>query len=258
MIGAILGDIIGSRHEIRKIKSMDFELFTESSKITDDTVMTIAIADSILNDISFKTSMLHWGNEYFEVGYGGNFKEWLKGKIQGAYNSYGNGSAMRVSPCGYMKTLEECLQKAEESALPTHNHPEGIKGAQSIAAAIFLARQKKSKEEIKKYIETTFGYDLSKSPDEIRPTYTFDVSCQGSVPESICCFLHSTDFESTIRLAISLGGDADTQAAIAGSIAEAYYNDIPNFMIEEMNQRLPDSMKQIVREFYKKFMPLNS
>lgn len=252
MYGAIAGDIIGSIYEIRNMKKTDFKLFKQTSRITDDTVMTIAIADSLTNDIPYKESMLKWGNLYPKVGYGGRFKKWLKGDIKEAYNSFGNGSAMRVSPCGYLENMEQVLEEAKKSALPTHNHPEGIKGAQSVAAAIFLARKGNSKADIKSYIETNFNYDLSPTPDEIRPSYSFDVTCQGSVPESICCFLASSDVENAIRLAVSLGGDADTQAAIAGSIAEAFYQGIPTNIMNEISERIPPEMKVIIEAFLAK------
>ena len=215
--------------------------------------MTIAIADSLVNAISYRASMLKWGKLYPKVGYGGRFKKWLKGEITDPYNSFGNGSAMRVSPCGYLENINLVLEEAKKSALPTHNHPEGIKGAQAVAAAIFLARKKHSKADIKSYIENHFGYDLSPTPDEIRPSYSFDVTCQGSVPESICCFLASSDVEDAIRLAVSLGGDADTQAAIAGSIAEAFYQEIPVHIMKEILERTPPKMQFIIKSFKEKY-----
>lgn len=253
MYGAIAGDIIGSIYEIKNMKRTDFKLFKPKSRITDDTVMTIAIADSLVHDIPYRESMLKWGKLYPKVGYGGRFKKWLKGEIEGAYNSFGNGSAMRVSPCGYLENIESVLEEAEKSALPTHNHPEGIKGAKAVAAAIFFARKGHSKTEIQFYIENEFGYDLSPNPNEIRPFYSFDVTCQGSVPESICCFLASSDVEDAIRLAVSLGGDADTQAAIAGSIAEAFYKEIPFHMMKEISERIPPEMKTVIDKFHTKY-----
>ncbi len=249
MFGAIAGDIIGSRYEILNMKNTDFKLFHPKCRFTDDTVMTIAIADSILHGKPYKDSMMEWGNKYMKVGYGGNFKKWLKGEIKDSYNSFGNGSAMRVSPCGYLDSLENVLEEAEKSAMPTHNHPEGIKGAQSVAAAIYLARTGKSKEEIKEYISSTFDYDLNFTLDEIRPYYSFDVTCQGSVPESIVCFLTGNGVEESIRLAVSLGGDADTMAAIAGSISEAFYNEVPKHIYENSMLLLPDEMKVIIEKF---------
>lgn len=180
---------------------------------------------------------------------------WLMSDNPRPYNSYGNGSAMRVSPVGWaFDTLEETLEKAKESAAITHNHPEGIKGAQAVAACVYLARTGKSKEEIRTYIENTFGYDLNRTCEEIRPTYSFDVTCQGSVPESIIAFLDSTSFEHAIRLAVSLGGDADTMGAITGSIAEAYYQEIPEEIKREALRRLPDEFTDVMERFYEKFV----
>ncbi len=257
MIGAIAGDIIGSRYEFRlnRMKQTDFRLFHPKSKFTDDTILTVAIAESLLYEIPYEESLKTWGNRYLNAGYGRNFKKWLKGEMTGPYGSYGNGSAMRVSPCGYLKTLEDALEEAEKSAMPTHNHPEGIKGAQSVAAAIFLSRNGSSKDDIKEYIENQFEYDLSRTPDDIRPNYKFDVSCQGSVPEAIICFLHSNDYEEAVRLAVSLGGDTDTQAAIAGSIAEAFYQGIPDHVLHSTIPYLPDEVLDVVEQFNKRFNP---
>lgn len=242
MLGAITGDVIGSVYEFSSGKTKDFELFTESSRLTDDSVMTIAVAcacsDSDTDDeVSFKTSLKWWmrkiGRENPRAGYGTMFARWLMSDIMGAYNSFGNGSAMRVSPVAWAaESLEECERLAKWSAEVTHNHPEGIKGAQAAAVAVFLAREKKSKEEIRAYIEEHY-YKLNFTLDEIRPSYSFDVTCQGSVPEALECFFEATDFEDTVRNAISLGGDGDTQAAIAGAVAEAYYG-------------LPDSLREKV------------
>ncbi len=236
MIGAIIGDIVGSLYEFSSNKTKEFPLFQDGCRLTDDSYMTIAIgcacADANLdNERNFKTDVTYWmrriGRLYPNVGYGGMFFRWLKSDIMPAYNSFGNGSAMRVSPVAWVaKTLEEAERLAAWSAEVTHNHHEGVKGAKAVAAAIFLARQGKSKEEIKVYIENNY-YSLDFKLDDIRPTYEFDVTCQGSVPQAIQCFLESTDFEDAIRNAVSLGGDGDTQAAIAGAIAEAYYG-IPN------------------------------
>ena len=183
------------------------------------------------------------------------FYDWLKSRCPKPYNSFGNGSAMRVSPVGWaFDTLEETLEAAKQSAEITHNHPEGIKGAQATAACIFMARTGKSKQEIKEYVETKFGYDLSRTCNEIRPTYQFNESCQGTVPESIIAFLESTDFESAIRLTVSLGGDADTMGAITGAIAEAYYNVIPEHIKNEVLKRLPEEFINVLREFYNRFI----
>ena len=255
LIGAIAGDIIGSIYEHRPIKSIDFPLFKEYSRFTDDTVMTVANADWLLTNDSLSDTMRKYGNHYLTAGYGGMFLRWLMSDNPQPYNSYGNGSAMRVSPVGWVfGTLEETLEKAKESAEVTHNHPEGIKGAQSVAACIYLARTGKPKQEIKEYIETTFGYDLSKTCKEIRPTYSFSGSCQGTVPASIIAFLDSTSFEHAIRLAISLGGDADTMEAITGSIAEAYYQEIPEVIKKEVIKRLPEEFINVMESFYEKFV----
>jgi len=255
MLGAIIGDIIGSVYEVRTIKSTDFELFAKFSRFTDDTVLTIATADCILENGDYTEFYQKYGQKYPKKGYGGTFQNWIFSENPKPYNSWGNGSAMRVSPIGYLfDNLEDTLMEAEKSAAVTHNHPEGIKGAQAIAAAIFLAKNGRSKLEIKEYIEKQFGYDLNRKIDDIRETYQFDVSCQGSVPESIIAFLESTDFESAIRLAISLGGDADTQAAMAGSIAEAFYDEIPDFIIRECKNRLPDEFLKVIDDFCDRYI----
>ena len=255
LIGAIAGDVIGSIYEFYPIKSIDFPLFKEYSRFTDDTVMTVANADWLLTNDSLFGIMQDYGNRYRAAGYGFMFGEWLTSDNPKPYNSYGNGSAMRVSPVGWaFDTLEETLEKAKESAEITHNHPEGIKGAQSVAACIYLARTGKSKQEIKEYIETTFGYDLSKTCEEIRPIYSFSGSCQGTVPASIIAFLDSTSFEHAIRLSISLGGDADTMGAITGSIAEAYYQEVPEGIRKEVIKRLPEEFINVMESFYEKFV----
>ena len=251
LLGAIAGDVIGSVYEFHSVKSVDFQLFNKYSRFTDDTVMTVANADWILTGDNLLGIMQDYGNRYINAGYGGMFYSWLREYDPQPYNSFGNGSAMRVSPVGWaFDTLEETLAVAKQSAEVTHNHPEGIKGAQAVAAAIYLARTGKSKQEMKEYIEAAFNYNLSRTCDEIRPSYQFDVTCQGSVPESIIAFLESTDYESAIRLAISLGGDADTMAAIAGGIAEAYYQEIPPYIVEEIQKRLPQEFIEVMQRFY--------
>jgi len=227
MLGAITGDIIGSIYEWRNIKEKDFPLFGANCEITDDSIMTIAVAEGLMNGgrpDDFIDAMKRLGNIYPNKGYGGNFNSWLRSNNRMPYNSWGNGSAMRVSPVGWLfDSLDATEKAAKASAEVTHNHPEGIKGAQATASAIFLARNGKSKKDIKAYIENKYGYDLKRTLDEIRPSYTFNESCQETVPEAIIAFLESNDFEDAIRNAISLGGDSDTLAAIAGSIAEAAY-----------------------------------
>ena len=227
MLGAIIGDIVGSVYEWNNIKTKDFPLFSKKCFFTDDTVMTLAVAEALLNGGSaedYVAAMKRLGGMYPHSGYGASFGYWLSSDSSEPYNSWGNGSAMRVSPVGWFyDTLAETQAAAELSAAVTHNHPEGIKGAQSTAAAIFLACNGHSKQEIKDYIERTYDYALSRTLDEIRPTYQFNESCMETVPEAITAFLESTDFEDAIRNAISLGGDSDTLAAITGSIAEAAY-----------------------------------
>lgn len=227
MLGAIIGDIVGSVYEWNNIKTKDFPLFCERGFFTDDTVMTIAVAEALMNggaEDNFIDSMKKFGRLYPDAGYGARFGNWLFSDSRAPYNSWGNGSAMRASPCGWFaETLEAAETLAGRSAAVTHNHPEGIKGAQAAAAAVFLARSGASKAEIKEYIESNYRYDLSRTIDEIRPGYRFNESCRETVPEAVIAFLESTDFEDAIRNAISLGGDSDTLTAITGGIAEAAY-----------------------------------
>ena len=255
LLGAIAGDIIGSCYERDTTKKFDFHLFTPFSRFTDDTVMTMAMADWLLTDDDLLGITRDYANRYPKAGYGCMFRRWMKESNPQPYNSFGNGSAMRVSPVGWaFDTLEETLEKAEISASITHNHPEGIKGAQATAACIFLARTGKSKQEIKEFVEKTFGYDLNRSCDDIRPDYHFDGTCQGSVPESIIAFLESSDYESAIRLAVSLGGDADTMGAITGGIAEAFYGGVPENIAREVIKRLPYEFIEVMQRFYDRFM----
>lgn len=258
IIGAIAGDIVGSTREHYRIKTKDFELFPLRSTFTDDTVMTLAIAQWLCEDSSSKEVLIrnlkYFGNSYINAGYGGSFYQWLGQESPEPYGSWANGSAMRVSPCAWVaESLEESQKLAEMSAIVTHNHPEGVKGALATNDAIYLARIGASKDEIKEHIELRYGYDLSGRVDEIRPTYSFDVSCAGSVPESIVCFLDGNDFEDTIRNAVSLGGDADTQAAIAGSIASAYW-DVPEKIANESIRYLDDFLLNTFRNFEEKFL----
>jgi len=256
MLGAIAGDIIGSPFESRRhnIKTTDFHLFSEWSHFTDDTVLTISVADCILNKKSYSDSLKDWGLKYPHAGYGRGFKGWLFSNSVEPYNSFGNGSAMRVSPVGFaFDELEIVLNEARKSAEVTHNHPEGIKGAQATASAIFLARQGKEKKEIKNYIEQQFYYDLNRTIDEIRPFYSFDSSCQGTVPEAIISFLESENFEDAIRKAISLGGDSDTLACITGGIAQAFYKDIPEYITDNVRKRLNKDLLDILDEFESRY-----
>ncbi|MBE6665129.1 MAG: ADP-ribosylglycohydrolase [Ruminococcaceae bacterium] len=261
MIGAIFGDIVGSRYEFRNTKTKNFELFAKGCHFTDDSVMTLAVAKALLQydktqdlkvfqDILI-TSMHTYGNAYPYAGYGGNFSWWLIKKSRLPYQSFGNGSAMRVSPIGwYANSLEEVLSLAKVSAEVTHNHPDGIKGAVVTAGSVYLAKTGASKEKIKKFIESY--YPLNFTLDEIRPSYTFDVSCSGSVPQAMQAFLESDSFEDTVRNAVSIGGDSDTIAAIAGSVAEAFYG-----MSEEQKATalsyLTEELKETVWEFDQKY-----
>lgn len=252
MIGAIAGDIIGSFFEMQTIKHKDFPLFSKSSRFTDDTVLTVAVADCLINQKDYVKTFQEYGRKYPKKKYGSSFFDWIFMEKPEPYNSCGNGSAMRVSPIGfYCETLESVMEEAEKSAKITHNHSEGIKGAQSVASATFLARIGKSKSEIKEFIETTFGYNLTRTLDEIRETYTFDVTCQGSVPESIISFLESTDYEDSIRNAISLGGDSDTLACMTGGIAQAFYKKIPDEIVSEVKGRLNKEFLAVIDEFEK-------
>jgi ADP-ribosylglycohydrolase len=250
MIGAIAGDIIGSIYEHRPIKEIEFPLFQTQSRFTDDTVMSLAVARAVLRGSDYGGEMKLLGRKYPLAGYGNNFFRWLYEDDVKPYLSWGNGSAMRVSPVGFLfDTEQDVLREAKASALVSHNHPEGIKGAQSVALAILLARQGVNKEQIRTKIMADFGYNLSLTIQEIRPAYRFDVSCQGSVPEAIIAFLDSGDYESAVRLAVSLGGDADTQACIAGGIAEAYYGGVPEEIQQEVKVRLPDDLLKILEDF---------
>ena len=254
ILGAIAGDIIGSAYEFNPTKDFNFLLFNDSSEYTDDTVMTVANAEWLLTSKDLGTTMLEYGNKY-EAGYGELFLCWLWRKDLRPYNSFGNGSAMRVSPVGWaFDTLEETLVAAKRSAEVTHNHPEGIKGAQATAACIYWAKKGNTKQQIKEYVEALFGYDLNMTCDDIRPSYGFDVTCQGSVPESIIAFLESSDYESAVRLAVSLGGDSDTMGAITGGIAEAYYGSVPEHIRKEVLKRLPNEFIEVMRKFYQKFV----
>ena len=282
MYGAILGDIIGSIYEHRRIKSKDFELFGTDNSFTDDTVMTVAVAEGYMfflrdhypdfyvgrtgSDVPFTVdddmisvlrdsiirSMVFYGRKYPYAGYGGNFIRWLKYKHE-PYFSWGNGSAMRTSSAGWIFSDIETVRKmAAIQAEVSHNHPAGIIGAEAVASAVFLARTGSSKEEIRDYITKEFGYDLDRTVDSIRPGYRFDVSCQGSVPEAIISFLDGADFEDTVRNAVSLGGDSDTLGAIAGSVAEAYFG-VPDELKAKCEQYLPEIMLGTLHTFSRRW-----
>ena len=282
MLGAIVGDIIGSVYEWKNIKTKDFPLFREDCRFTDDTVMTCAIADAVMkggSDDDFIDSMKKYGRMYPHAGYGGRFRKWLFSDDRKPYQSFGNGSAMRISPCAWAMDVGFCArtgmwptngwETAKRSAAVTHDHPEGIKGAMAVTDAIFMARfffggycgdyeepinndPEECKRRIKGRIEGKYGYDLSRTLDEIRPTYEFDATCQGSVPEAIIAFLESTDFEDAIRNAVSLGGDSDTIAAITGSIAEAAYG-IPDWIKDKAYTYLDEPLKDVLRRWKKGF-----
>ena len=284
MWGAIAGDVIGSTHEFRNppTKTPDFEpLFASDCQFTDDTILTVGTAQAVLEWVEFTTdpsqdqdrnrsstapqdlqshlgpdyekSYLDWGRRY-PSSYGGRFAGWLHSTSPKPYNSFGNGSAMRVSPIGWaFESLDETLRQARLSALPTHNHPEGIKGAQAVAHSIYVARVGDGKDDIRRAIEDEYGYDLRRTIDGIRPGYYFNETCQRTVPEAIVAFLESDDFESAIRLAISLGGDADTLACITGSIAEAYYGELPDGIVGQTRVRLPGEMLHVVDRFTERF-----
>lgn len=266
MYGAIIGDIAGSVYEFHNIKSKEFKFISANCRFTDDTAMSIAVANALVRSVSenmdFKSlvveEMQSIGREYPHAGYGGMFRRWLASETPAPYNSFGNGSAMRVSACGlFALSLEEALSLAKESAEVTHSHPEGIKGAQATAAAIYLAKTHKSRDEIRKYIEENF-YSLDFTLDEIRPAYQFDVTCQGSVPQAIVAFLESESYEDAIRNAISIGGDSDTIAAVTGGIAMAYYraesadkNAFTQNIVDKyaINSLLPEKFVRIIQDF---------
>jgi ADP-ribosylglycohydrolase len=255
MIGAIAGDIIGSVYEWKNIKTKQFDLFSPDCSFTDDTVLTVALAESILTGTDYASLMKAYYRRYPDAGYGGFFHRWAQAHECRPYNSWGNGAAMRISSVGFaFNTLDEVLVQAAEYTAVTHNHTEGIKGAQATAAAIFLARTGSTKADIRQYTAATFHYDLSPSVDEIRPTYRFDVSCQGTVPQAIVCFLESTDFEDAIRNAISLGGDSDTLACITGGIAQAHYG-VPVAIADRAMSILDEDLRGVTARFMSGYCP---
>jgi ADP-ribosyl-[dinitrogen reductase] hydrolase len=255
MLGSIAGDIIGSVYEWDRIKTTEFPLFQDKCDYTDDSVLTVATAYAILNKSSYAQSYKDFSRRYPGRGYGGNFQGWIMSDTLEPYNSWGNGSAMRVSPVGFAyETIEEVLEQAKQSAEVTHNHPEGIKGAQATALAIFLARKGEDKETIRKEISERFNYDLNRTVEEIRPDYYFNESCQETVPEAIIAFLDSDDYEHSIRLAVSLGGDSDTLACITGGIAEAYYKGVPEHIINETLIIVPQEFIGIIDDFKQRYL----
>lgn len=250
LLGALAGDAIGSVYEFSRQKEYNFPLFSAKSRVTDDSVLTVAVADAILTGRSYLECIRSYARRYPNSGYGGRFREWMYSDDTGPYNSSGNGSAMRVSAVGWaFDTVEEVLMEAKRSADVTHNHPEGVKGAQATALAVFLARKGHGREAIKREVEDRFGYNLNRTVDEMRPTYEFNEICQDTVPQGIIAFLESMDFEDAIRRTVSLGGDADTLGAITGAIAEAFYGGVPDDIIDEVHPRVPDEMWRVVEVF---------
>jgi len=255
MLGALTGDIVGSIYEWNNIKTTEFPLFQEHCRFTDDSVLTVALAESILTGEEFASLMKSYYRKYPEAGYGSNFLRWAQSDSSSPYNSWGNGAAMRISPVAWaFDTLEEVLLKAEQYSVVTHNHPEGVKGAQATAAAVYLARTGSTKKEICRYVSETFCYDLSLNCDQIRPHYSFDVSCQGTVPQALAAFMDSSDFESAIRLAISLGGDSDTLAGITGGIAQAFYGGVPEPIAARTLNFLDEPLRRVTMEFEAKYV----
>jgi ADP-ribosylglycohydrolase len=254
MIGAIAGDIIGSVYEWNNIKTKEFQLFSPECFFTDDTVLTVALADSILTGTPYTDNLKSYYSQYPGRGYGGSFRRWAQGTSSEPYNSWGNGAAMRISPAGFAyHGLDSVLAKAKEFTEITHNHAEGIKGGQATAAAIYLARTGSSKDDIKDFAEKRFGYDLSMHVDEIRPTYRFNESSQGTVPQAIRAFLDSTHFEDAIRTAISLGGDSDTLACITGGIAQAFYRCVPQNILDGVYHILDDHLLEVIQRFMERY-----
>jgi ADP-ribosylglycohydrolase len=255
MIGALAGDIIGSVYEGHPIKTKEFSLFHPTCRFTDDSVLTIAVAQAILTDGDYRRRVWEIGRRHPNAGYGGTFIRWLHSSEPEPYNSWGNGSAMRVSPVGWaFDTIDTVLHEASRSAEISHNHPEGIKGAQAAALAVFLARTTRDKALIKREVATRFGYDLERSIDHIRPLYTFDVSCQGTVPEAVIAFLEADTYEDAVRNAISLGGDSDTLACITGAIAEAYFGPVAQPILTKVNQCLTADLWSITEQFCRKYV----
>ena len=251
MLGAIAGDIIGSPYEYLGYKGRDFPLFSERSCFTDDTVLTVAVADAVLHGLDFTHTLKQYGRRYPDAGYGGSFYNWMLSDSLEPYKSWGNGCAMRTSPIGFLYDDESSvLTVSRKCSAVTHNHHEGIRGSQAVSIGIYLARQGVSKDRIRQEILKWFGYDLTPHMGDIQPAYRFTITCQGTVPPAFIAFLDSDDYESAVRNAVSLGGDADTLACIAGALAEAYYKEIPAEIIEETRKRLPQEFLDIIDEFY--------
>jgi ADP-ribosylglycohydrolase len=253
MLGAIAGDIIGSPYEFthNNIKTKDFELFGQRSAFTDDSVLTAATAVALMDSRNYAETYRRFYGMYPFAGYGTRFLQWARSSNEGPYGSYGNGSAMRVSPVGWaFDTLEQTLREAARSAAVSHNHPEGIRGAQAVAGAVFLARTGHDKEGIRRWVVDAMGYDLSRTCDDIRPSYVHVESCQETVPEAVTAFLESTDFEDAVRLAVSLGGDSDTLTCITAAIAEAFYGAVPEPIARAARLRLDERLRSILDQWY--------
>lgn len=256
MLGAIAGDIIGSIYEFDNIKTVDFPLFDAGSFFTDDSVHTVALAACILHGEDYALKLKEYYRLYPGAGYGGMFHRWASSPGSEPCGSFGNGSAMRVSSVGYaFDDLQEVLEQARASAAVTHDHPEGVKGAQCVAAAIYLARTGASKDDIRAFTEERFGYDLGRTLDEIRPGYRFNETCQGTVPEAVTAFLESESFEDALRLAVSLGGDSDTLACITGGIAQAFYGGVPGFIRQRCLDLLDRRLQEVTVEFMDRHCP---
>jgi ADP-ribosylglycohydrolase len=254
MLGAIVGDVIGSVHEGAGTKTKDFPLFVQRSTFTDDSVLTVAVAEWILSGEDLVDLLHTYYYNYPGRGYGMMFYRWASAQVREPYNSFGNGAAMRVSPVGFaFETMEEVLAWSERSAAATHNHPEGIRGAQATAAAIYLARRVQNKDEIRRTLESQFGYDLGARLEQIRPTYGFDETCQGTVPQALAAFFESTSYEDAIRNAVSLGGDADTLACVTGGIAEAYYGGVPQHLAAPVRAMLDKRLVEVIDRFRERF-----
>lgn len=254
MIGAIAGDIIGSVYEQDPIKTKDFALFHPQCRFTDDTVLTIGVAKALLEDRNYLKALWEIGGKYPHAGYGGSFIHWLGSPAPKPYSSWGNGSAMRVSPVGFaFDTVDAVLQEAARSAEISHNHPEGVKGAQATALSVYLARTTRDKTLVRREVVDRFGYDLDRTVEDIRPSYEFDISCQGTVPEAIIAFLDSNSYEDAVRNAISLGGDSDTLACITGGIAEAYYGPVAPPIRNKVQECLTDDLWQITVQFCRRY-----
>ena len=255
MLGAIAGDIIGSVYEFHNTRQADFPLFSTDSRFTDDTVLTCAIADALLSGVSYQDKLKEYFLLFPNAGYGAQFMRWCFQKDAKPYNSYGNGSAMRVSPVAYaFNKIELILEEAKKSAEVSHNHPEGIKGAQAVAVSIFLARSGASKKEIKAFVQDNFSYVLDFDLDELQENYKYDMTCQGSVPQAIFCFLESNNYEDAIRKAVSIGGDSDTIACISGGIAEAFYKEVPEQIKEKVFKILDQRLIKVINDFNDKYL----